>query len=147
MDRIKITIEQEFVDDGAMFVSVYINGQTMPKMLNLDAFFAVKEQQGQVPLFTCGCGDFGCGGYYVDVVCTNEALTLHNSYHRFNHTLQAEFEYLLEWQQVRGVAEEIVTCLQKVQERNPQAFVTLGHCGENLLDRINEYRRSRIFVS
>ena len=147
MDRIKITIEQEFVEDGPMFVSVYINGQTMYGILNLEAFFAVKEQQGQMPLFTCGCGDFGCGGYFVDVACTDEALILHNSYHRFNHTLEAEFEYFLDWQQVRGVAEEIIMYLQKVQERNPQAFVTQGYGGENLLDRISEYCRSRIFVS
>ena len=147
MDRMKITIEQEATDDGPMFVSLYINGHVMPGILDIEIFFTLKEQQGQVPLFTCGCGDFDCNGYYVGVSYTDVALTLHNSYHRFNHTLQAEFEYHLDWQQVRGVAEEILMYLQKVQERNPQSFITQGYCGENLLDRIQEYRRSRIFVA
>lgn len=146
MDRIKIAIEQEHVDDGAMFVSVYINGHDMPKILDVETFFAIKQHNGLAPLFTCGCGDFGCGGYYVDVSCTDTALVLHNSYHRFNHTLQSEFEYHLDWQEVRGVAEEILVYLQKLYQRNPQAYVTTGHCGENLLLRIPDYLKSSILV-
>lgn len=147
MDNIKITIEQESVDDGAMFVSVYINGHEMRKILDLETFFALKELHGQVPLFTCGCGVFGCGGYYVDVSPTQEALIIHNSYHRFTHNLQEEFEYHLNWQQIRGIAEEILTYLQKIQERNPQAYVTQAYWSDNLLDHIPNYRRSSIFVS
>ena len=62
MDYIKIVIEQEQVGDGALFVQVRINREDMPGFLNIEPFFAIKEAHGLVPLFTCGCGVFGCGG-------------------------------------------------------------------------------------
>src|SRR5216684_4430789 len=110
MDRMKITIEQERVDDGALFIQVYING------------------------------------YYTNVSCTDAALILRNGYHRFNRSLQAEFEYHLDWQQVRGIAEEILTFLQKLHARNPRAYVTTGYTGENLIDRIPDYRKSLLLI-
>ncbi len=147
MDRIKITIEQELVDDGALFIQVSINDNNLPGILDVERFFAIKQQDGLVPLFTCGCGDFGCGGYYVNVSCADTALILHNGYHRFNRSLEFEFEYHLDWQQVRDTAEEILSYLQKIQERNPLAYVTRGHIGENLLDHLPHYRKSAILVS
>ncbi len=146
MDRMKITIEQERVDDGALFIQVYINGNDLPGILNVEEFFAVKQQNGFVPLFTCGCGDFDCGGYYTNVSCTDAALILRNGYHCFNRSLQAEFEYHLDWQQVRGIAEEILTFLQKLHARNPRAYVTTGYTGENLIDRIPDYRKSLLLI-
>ncbi len=147
MDSIKIAIEQESIDDGPLFVSVYINGHDMPKILDVETFFALKGLHGHVPLFTCGCGDFGCGGYYVNVSSTDMGLLLQNSYHRFSHLLQEEFEYRLDWQQIRGIAEEILVYLQKIREHNPQAYVTTGHGGENLLKRIDTYRKSPLLNS
>ena len=147
MDRIEITIEQESADEGATFIQVHINGNAFRGILNVEAFFAIKQSSGLVPLFTCGCGDFGCGGYYVDVSCTDAALILHNSYHRFNRSLQSEFDYFLDWQQVRGIAQEILTYLEKIHERNPRAYVTTGYVGGNLLDHLPDYRKSLKLVS
>ena len=151
MDRIKITIEQESLDTpttfvNSMFVLVHINGNALPKILDTETFFAIKQSNGLIPLFTCGCGVFGCGGYYVDVSCTDSALILHNSYHRFDRSLQSEFECHLDWQQVRGIAQEILTYLEKMQERDPQALVTTGHWGNNLLDLIPEFRKSLLLL-
>jgi hypothetical protein len=106
MDRIKIAIEQDHVGTGALFVEVCINGNDMPGILNVEAFFTIKETNGLVPLFTCGCGDFDCDGSFVDAICTDTALLLRNSYHR-NHSLQSTFEYQLDWPQVEGIAQEI----------------------------------------
>jgi hypothetical protein len=75
MDRIEITINQEDNDDEAMFVGVHINGNDMPGILNVEAFFAIKRDHELVPLFTCGCGIFECEGYYVDVSCTVTAFS------------------------------------------------------------------------
>ncbi len=132
MDRIKITIEQANSDCGAIFIRVTINDNDLPGILNIVAFFAIKQENELVPLFTCGCGDFGCEGYYVNVSCTDTALILRNSYHRFNRSLQSEFEYNLDWQQVRNIAEEILTFLEKIREGKPKAYVTSGYGGENL---------------
>ncbi|HEX9135131.1 MAG TPA: hypothetical protein VF844_22825 [Ktedonobacteraceae bacterium] len=142
MDRIKITIEQANGDDGAIFIRVKINDNDLPGILNVEAFFAIKQKNELVPLFTCGCGDFDCGGYYVNVSCTDTALILRNSYHRFNQSRQSEFEYNLDWQQVRNIAEKILTYLEKIHERNPKAYVTSGYVGDNLIDRLPKFRKS-----
>ena len=150
MDRLKIAIELEKanpVDSSAIFIQVNINGKDLPGILNVAEFFALKERKGLVPLFTCGCGDFGCGGYCVDVSCTDSALILRNSYHRFNRSLQSTFEYHLDWQQVKGIAEEILAYLQKIQELDPHAYVTVGYVGENLIERLPQYRKSLLLVS
>jgi hypothetical protein len=146
MDRIKITIKQESVDDGAIFVRVQINDNELPGILNVESFFAIKQENELIPLFTCGCGDFGCRGYYVNVSCTNTALILHNSYHRFNQSLESEFEYQLDWQQVRVVAEEIISYLEKIQQRNPKAYVITGYGGENLIDHLTDFSQSFLMV-
>ena len=146
MDRIKITIKQESVDDGAIFIRVQINANDLPGILNVEAFFAIKLENELVPLFTCGCGDFGCKGYYVNVSRTEIALILRNGYHRFNQTLESEFEYQLDWQQVRDVAEEILTYLEKIHESKPGAYITSGYGGENLIDRMPDYRQSFLLV-
>lgn len=146
MDRIKITIKQESVDDGAIFVRVQINDNELPGILNVEAFFAIKQENELVPLFTCGCGDFGCKGYYVHVSCIDTALILRNGYHRFNQSLQSKFEYNLDWHQVKDVAEEIITYLQKIHERNPGAYITSGYGGENLIDSMSDYRQSFLLI-
>jgi hypothetical protein len=146
MDHIKITIEHETEDEGATFIHVYINGNALPGILNIEAFFAIKQAEELVPLFTCGCGIFECGGYYVDVSPTDTALILHNGYHRFNRSVQSPFEYFLDWQQVRDIAQEIITYLEKIHERNPRAHITTGYAGGNLLDHLPDYRKSLTLV-
>jgi hypothetical protein len=146
MDRIKINIEQESVDDGAIFIRVKINDNDLPGILNVEAFFAIKQENELVPLFTCGCGDFGCGGYYVNVSCADTALILRNSYHHFNQSLQSELDYKLDWQQVRNIAEEILTYLEKIREGKPKAYVTSGYGGENLINRLPNFRKSFLLV-
>jgi hypothetical protein len=69
-----------------------------------------------------------------------------NSYHRFNRSLQSAFAYHLDWQQVSNIAQEILIYLQKLHERNPQAYVTTGYGGENLLNRLPDFRKSSLLV-
>ncbi len=59
-------------------------------------------------------------------------------------SLQSVFEYHLDWQQVKAIAQEIFSYLQKIYEHNSQAYVTLGYTGENLLDCLPDYRRSSL---
>lgn len=146
MDQIEITIKQEDSDGEAMSVGVQINGNDMPGILNVEAFFAIKQENELVPLFTCGCGIFDCRGYYVNVSCTDTAFILRNGYHRFNPTLESEFEYQLDWQQVRSIAEEILTYLEKIHERNPGAFITTGYFQDNLIGHLPDFRQSFLLV-
>jgi hypothetical protein len=112
----------------------------------IEEFFTINWQNGLLALFTCGYGDFDCDGYYVNVSCTDATLILQNSYHLFNRSLQSAFEYHLDWQEVRGIAEEIFNYLQKIYERNPRDYVTTGYAGGNLLSRIPDYQKSFLLI-
>jgi len=59
-------------------------------------------------------------------------------------SLQSVFEYHLDWQQVKAIAQEIFSYLQKIYERDSQAYVTLGYTGENVLDRLPNYHLSSL---
>jgi hypothetical protein len=146
MDQIEIIVEQEQVENGAMFINVQMNGINLPGILNVEVFFAIKKEHEFVPLLTCGCGDFDCNGYYVNVSYIDRTLILRNGYHRFNQTLESEFEYQLDWQQVRDIAEEILTYLEKIHERNPRAFITTGYFQDNLISHLPDFRESFLLV-
>ena len=37
-------------------------------------FFKSLTQQGEFPMFTCSCGNFGCGGFYIKVNYKNQCV-------------------------------------------------------------------------
>lgn len=52
--KISLVINGEQCDEGEMFV--------------VEQFFDSLLYPGEYPMFTCTCGIFGCGGYYVNVI-------------------------------------------------------------------------------
>lgn len=142
---IKIMIEQEYEYNGPISVKVSLNESILPGILNIEEFFFIKQQNGLVPLFTCICGDFGCGGRYINVTSTSTGLVLRNLYYP-NRTLAEDFKYFLDWQQARNIAQEILASLENVRQHNPQAHVTVGYGGNNLLERLPDYRKSLLLA-
>ena len=72
MDQLAVTIApEEETDYGepalGLYASAVVNGQELPEVLDIDVFFEALTGSGPLPLFTCTCGVFGCGGYYVGV--------------------------------------------------------------------------------
>ena len=145
MDIMTVTLDTEvgsppYLDDSAAIaIVITINAHKLPDILDVDEFFKAIRKSGRFPLFTCGCGHFGCSGYYVDVVCTATAWVLRNRYHPHNEQLMEEFEYHIPWQQVRTVAQEIVNYLQGLQVQYPHHEITAGVVGLNLTSHIADY--------
>ncbi|WP_411347613.1 hypothetical protein [Paenibacillus sp. WLX2291] len=56
---------------------VYINGNKLAhdEILVVEEFFNTLLRPGIYPLFTCSCGIFGCGGYYVEVIHEGQNIT------------------------------------------------------------------------
>lgn len=56
---------------------VYINGNKLAhdEVLVVEEFFNTLLRPGIYPLFTCSCGIFGCGGYYVEVIHEGQNIT------------------------------------------------------------------------
>jgi hypothetical protein len=72
MDRLVVTIgPAEGVGDNEPTLGLYgaavVNGQELPDVHDIDVFFEALTNSGPLPLFTCTCGVFGCGGYYIGV--------------------------------------------------------------------------------
>src|SRR5918911_3209724 len=63
-----------------LYASAVVNGQELPEVLDIDVFFEALAGTGVLPLFTCTCGVFGCGGYYIGVARTAEAWIWRNRY-------------------------------------------------------------------
>ncbi len=122
MDHFEIdVINHEYVlwcDAIEYWVYIKINGTRMPYVLDNYVFFKTAiHTSGRLPLFTCGCGYFGCGGYYVDVECTDEAWILRNRYDPNTEELQQEFEYRISWEQVKQVADTIIAELRTIKQQ------------------------------
>lgn len=97
---------------------VYINGNKLShnEVLVVEEFFNTILRSGVYPLFTCSCGVFGCGGYYVEVIHDEQSITW--------LTEQIPFEdpelipcstFIFQRDQVMKVAEELQQNLDKLQ--------------------------------
>lgn len=51
---------------------VYVNNQRInqddDEVFVIDEFFNSLAKQGEVPMYTCSCGNFECGGFYINVM-------------------------------------------------------------------------------
>lgn len=56
---------------------LYINGMKLSEdeVFVQAQFFSSLLEPGKYPMFTCTCGIFGCGGYYVDVLHEETGIT------------------------------------------------------------------------
>ncbi|MBI5930607.1 MAG: hypothetical protein HY862_14965 [Chloroflexi bacterium] len=125
MDHFEIdVIEHEYQhwwDGIEVWVYVKINDSRMPYVLDWYQFFTYAiHTNGRIPLFNCQCGFFGCGGYYVDVECTDEAWILRNRYDPNTEKLQQEFEYRISWEQVKQVADTMIAELRTIKQQEPE---------------------------
>src|SRR5579872_4127979 len=63
-----------------LYAAAVVNGQELPEVLDIGVFFGALTGAGVRPLFTCTCGVFGCGGYYIGGARTAEAWIWRNRY-------------------------------------------------------------------
>ncbi|WP_028775918.1 hypothetical protein [Shimazuella kribbensis] len=148
MDQIQIDIDQ---DDSAisnqaisLFVTVYINNKKQTDILDIDEFFQSIQDPGIYPLFTCDCGFFGCGGYYVHVTHDEQGYRLQNSYKPYDvwnkknriHT----FQYLLDWHEIYLVGKKLIDLLNQLHKHDQSLDASSGMYGMNLISKISYYK-------
>ncbi len=124
-----------------IFVRAVINGNELEDILDIDEFFRSPGTAGLQPLFTCDCGNFGCGGYYVYVDTTPSAWVLRNRYHPLEKQLVTKFEYQVAWSQVRDAARRIAGTLGEVHAARPEAQIFSGVYGQDLTGQIADYSK------
>jgi hypothetical protein len=127
MDNLSIEIELSELSGYSMEVVAFVNGRRLPRCLDPCILVAATKETGRVPLFTCECGEFGCGGYWVDVEPTVEAWIWRNAYVGPEPFLR--FEYRIPWRQVDEAIDEIRSAMQRVQDVWPDAAILETICG------------------
>lgn len=99
-------------------ISLDINGHKLDKdeVFVEDVFFESLCYPGHYPMFTCTCGIFGCGGYYVDVVHDNEAMiwtTQQSPYE--DKTIKSTNRFVFSWSNIIDFSEKLIQRLEELQ--------------------------------
>lgn len=115
----------------------------MKENLDIDVFFDSLIHGGVKPLFTCDCGTFGCGGYYVEVIHSDEAYIIRNSYKPYdNVNLDAvieEFEYSFSWQDILSIAKQICFDLRTAKRNDTESIICSGAYGIDISHKVKNY--------
>jgi hypothetical protein len=112
-----------------------------------DIFFETLINQGKFPLFTCTCGIFGCGGYYVDVIYNQDGVIWLTEQSPFNDkTLSHRNEFRFSWENIINFSKGLVQRFEEVNGKlleNGQEirFPTKKYREiiENRLAKLNKY--------
>lgn len=79
-------------------------------------FFQSLLHPGKFPMFTCTCGIFGCGGYYVDVLHTNTTVTWITEQSPFtNASDESSNVFIFSWSNLLNFAEELIRGYEEVE--------------------------------
>ncbi|CAH1207358.1 hypothetical protein PAECIP111892_02859 [Paenibacillus auburnensis] len=85
-------------------INLYVNEVRLnedDEIFVVTEFFKSLAQQGEFPMFTCSCGNFGCGGFYIKVNYKNQCVLW--------ETEQATYgKFLFSRNNIRLVALELI---------------------------------------
>ncbi|WP_238650853.1 hypothetical protein [Paenibacillus piscarius] len=94
-------------------VILYVNevrlNEDADEVFVVTEFFESLMQQGQLPMYTCSCGIFGCGGFYVHVSYKDQGVmweTEQSAYRKFMFTRE----------NVRCVAQKLIKELSALND-------------------------------
>lgn len=127
----------------SLFTEVEFEDVKMKGILDCDVLFLAIQESGLLPLFTCSCGTFFCGGYYVEVLHINDGLILRNTYKPVQNPTDSDilevFEYELSWEDLYIIASEVYYKLIEIKDNYPGCEICFGTFGEGILNKIDGY--------
>lgn len=67
-------------------------------------------------MFTCTCGIFGCGGYYIDVIHNNKTMIWTTEHSLFtDRTIKSSNRFIFSWSNVIEFTEELIQRLEDLK--------------------------------
>lgn len=95
-------------------IGVFINEVQLYKdeVFVPDIFFDILENEGKFPMFTCTCGIFECGGYYVEVYHHKEEVTWITEKEYIEDDSKSKF--LFSWENIISVADILIQRLDEI---------------------------------
>lgn len=147
MDEIRMTVEKEksLASNNAisLFITVFVNEKQQLDILEIDEFFTSLSTSGISPLFTCDCGNFGCGGYYVHVQHNKQGYVLNNSYKPYDvweeSNLLDSFYFQFSWEDIYQFGLELYALLMQIHTTDRNLEISSGVYGTNLVKKMPIY--------
>jgi len=127
----------------SIFIKVKFEDKQMKDILNIEGLFTSIVEDGFQPLFTCDCGNFGCGGYYVKFIHEEYGIRLINSYKPESipseENLMDTFEFEISWEDLYIMSSSVFDYICDIKEKNPEYDLCTGSYGPRLVTRLEEY--------
>lgn len=92
-------------------IFLFINGNKLDEdeVFVEEEFFKSLLNPGKYPMFTCTCGIFGCGGYYVEVIHGGERVIWLTEQSPFeDRSLKSSNKFVFSWYQIISFSEELL---------------------------------------
>jgi len=92
-------------------ILLYINGSKLDEdeVFVVEEFFKSILNPGKYPLFTCTCGIFGCGGYYIEVIHEVESVIWLTEQSPFDdRTVKSSNKFIFSWEQIFKFSEDLI---------------------------------------
>ena len=128
----------------SLFIEVEIKEVKMEDILDVDVLFLAIQEQGCLPLFTCSCGNFSCGGYYLKVLHQESGIIFSDRYKPVDNPSEEDliepFECELSWKELYLVANEVYDKLIEISKSYPGYEIGCGAFGEDVFNKIERYK-------
>lgn len=127
-------------------LDLYLNEEKVSGNLNIHELFTRLNQSGLLPLFTCTCGIFGCGGHYIDVRLGKDNITLKNAYapndepDSSKEYLRQEFEYNISLKTWYLLLQDLLNKIILVAMENKLNKMVIGVAGTNVIEHLRVYQ-------
>jgi len=127
----------------SLFIVVEFERRKMKYPLDINGLFSAAQHEGFQPIFTCSCGTFGCGGYYMNVSHSENGIVLRNFYKSVDAPTEADLiediEYELSWEDLYFMISEVYKKLAWLTKQYPEYDVCSGTFGPGVLGNMERY--------
>ncbi|MFU1795607.1 hypothetical protein ACM1RC_17230 [Paenibacillus azoreducens] len=129
-------------------ISLYINGDKLDEdeVFVEEEFFKSLLSPRKYPMFTCTCGVFGCGGYYVEVIHESDELIWLTEQSPFmDRSIKSSNRFVFSWNQIISFSEELIhkfENLKSIMEMNGLDFYIDVERYSRIIREIKERRNN-----
>jgi hypothetical protein len=99
-------------------ISLYINEYKLDEdeVFVENIFFNSLLSPGKYPMFTCTCGIFGCGGYFVEAAHNNETMIWTTEQSPFmDRSINSSNIFVFSWSNIIEFTEELIQRLEELK--------------------------------
>lgn len=127
-------------------IDLYVNGHKFDEdeVFVVDVFFQSLLAPGKYPMFTCTCGIFGCGGYYVDVYHKDHSMIWITEQTPFmDKSVPGQQRFVFPNDEMSAFAQALVDKLEEVREMCRSHGLNFQYDRDQYITAIQSYKSKR----